>query len=79
MKFNGSSTLLFELASGSDVQELTDYSTADVSEVNPHEDADDPPGGPDWSLQLRVKKFDNSGYIPTNGGRGISAMAAKKD
>lgn len=62
MKFNGSSTPV-ELASGSDVQELTDYSTADVSEVNPHEDADDPPGGPDWSFTAESKKFDNSGYV----------------
>lgn len=51
-----------ELASGSDVQELTNYNTADVAEINPHSGAQDPPNGPDWSYTAENKNFDNSGY-----------------
>ncbi len=58
--FNGNSPVT--LATASDVQELTNYNTASVSEVNPHEDAQDPPDGPDWAYTAEDKKFDDSGY-----------------
>jgi hypothetical protein len=44
------------------VAELTDYNSGDVIDVNPHEDAEDPPDGPDWAYTAENKKFDDSGY-----------------
>lgn len=32
-------------------------------DVNPHEDAEDPPDGPDWKYTAEDKTFDNQGYV----------------
>lgn len=61
-KFNGDSTPI-EFADGDEVQQLTDYSSEDVTEVNPHEDVGDPANGPDWKYTAEDKTFDNQGYV----------------
>lgn len=60
-KFNGDVTPI-EFADSEEVQQLTDYTSTDVNEVNPHEDAGDPANGPDWAYTAEDKKFDNQGY-----------------
>jgi len=61
-KFDGDSTPI-EFADGDEVQQLTDYSAADVTEVNPHEDVGDPANGPDWAYTAEDKTFNNQGYV----------------
>lgn len=61
-KFNGDNTPI-TFASESDVEELTDYTSSGVAEVNPHEDASEPTDGPDWEYTAEDKKFDGQGYV----------------
>ena len=61
-KFNGDATPI-EFADAEEVQQLTDYSSADVDEVNPHEDVGDPANGPDWAYTAEDKTFNNQGYV----------------
>lgn len=60
--FDGDATPI-ELADSEEVQQLTDYSSEDVNEVNPHTDAGDPTDGPDWEYTAEDKTFDNQGYV----------------
>jgi hypothetical protein len=61
LKFNASSTPV-KFANGGEVEPLTDYTSDDVTEVNPHEDAGDPANGPDWAYTAEDKTFNNQGY-----------------
>jgi hypothetical protein len=61
LKFNASSTPV-KFANGGEVEPLTDYTSGDVTEVNPHEDAGDPANGPDWAYTAEDKTFNNQGY-----------------
>lgn len=61
-RFNDENTPI-EFASSGEVQQLTDYSSEDVNEVNPHTAADDPVNGPDWEYTAEDKTFNNQGYV----------------
>ena len=60
-RFNASSTPI-EFADGSEIQQLTDYTSSDVNEVNPHTAVGDPANGPDWAYTAESKTFNNQGY-----------------
>jgi len=60
--YNGGATPV-EFATAGDVEELTNYNSGDFVDVNPHEDAEDPPDGPDWKYTAEDKTFDNQGYV----------------
>jgi hypothetical protein len=59
--FDGEQTPI-KFAESGEVQQLTEYSSEDVIEVNPHTDAGDPANGPDWEYTAENKTFDNQGY-----------------
>jgi hypothetical protein len=61
LKFNASATPV-QFANGGEVQQLTDYKSKDVTDVNPHAAASDPANGPDWAYTAESKTFNNQGY-----------------
>jgi hypothetical protein len=61
LKFNASATPI-EFADGGEVQQLTDYKSDAVTDVNPHAAASDPANGPDWAYTAESKTFNNQGY-----------------
>lgn len=60
--FDGEGTPI-RLADNAEVQQLTDYKSDNVNDVNPHTDAGDPVSGPDWEYTAEDKTFDNQGYV----------------
>lgn len=60
-KFNSENTPI-EFADDSDIEDLTDYVSSEVVEVNPHPDAGDPEDGPDWEFTPEDKNFNGQGY-----------------
>jgi hypothetical protein len=60
-KFNAASTPV-KFANGGEVQQLTDYKSDAVTDVNPHAAASDPANGPDWAYTAESKTFNNQGY-----------------
>jgi hypothetical protein len=61
MKFNGDNTPV-EFANDQDIQALTEYSSEDVVEVDPHTAAGEPINGPDWKYTPEDSNFNNQGY-----------------
>lgn len=62
MKFNGDKTPI-EFADDQDIQALTEYSSADVVDVDPHTAAGEPVNGPDWKYTAEDSSFNNQGYV----------------
>jgi hypothetical protein len=60
-RFDAASTPI-EFADGGEVQQLTDYKSEAVTDVNPHAAASDPANGPDWAYTAESKTFNNQGY-----------------
>ena len=60
--FEGDKTPI-EFADAQDIQALTEYSSEDVVDVDPHTAAGEPVNGPDWKYTAEDSSFNNQGYV----------------